>query len=135
MLEFIVHIGLLSAATWRLASLLSSEDGPLDMFLSMRLWAGMQYRWDNGAKTPYIPEWDDVKPHDIPLGSPFQTMRGTGAYARWSMMKGLCCVWCQSVWWGFLLALLYWAWPTQTIGAAVPLVISAAAIWLDRRVR
>lgn len=123
MIEFIVHIGLLSAATWRLASLFSSEDGPLDMFFFIRQLAGVQYHYVDGRLVEFAPEWEDIKRKDA------------FAFVQWSFMKGLCCVWCESVWWGILLSLLYWARPTLALGVAFPLTISAAAIWLDRRMR
>lgn len=42
------------------------------------------------------------------------------------------CIWCMSVWTGALLGLAWLAWPAQTMWAALPLALSAAAIAMDR---
>ena len=71
----------LALATWRMASLLSNEDGPWDMLAKLRHLVG-------------------VRPDE--RGVPY----GTNTLA-----KGILCGWCSSVWIGLLWAVLYYLWP------------------------
>ena len=72
-----IHVVVLALATWRLASLLAHEDGPLEMFGYLRSRLGVRY-----------------DKHSIPYGG------------NW-LAKGVICVWCCSVWFGVFLAGLY----------------------------
>jgi len=75
-----VEIIVLGLATWRLASLLSREDGPWAVFSRFRGFLGVEH--------------DDH-------GNP----RGTNTLA-----EGVLCLWCCSVWIGLLLGALYYLW-------------------------
>ena len=77
----LLDVVILALAAWRIASLLSSEEGPWDVFSRLRTWAGVRY---DAQSEPY----------------------GANALAR-----GMLCLWCCSVWAGAVLALAYWLWP------------------------
>src|SRR5512139_3847175 len=94
----------LALATWRVSSLLVSEDGPWGMFAELRRIVGVRY--------------DE---HSIPLGSTF-------------LGKLLSCVWCVSVWIGAGWALLFLFLPEVSFVLALPLALSAGAIFVENLV-
>ncbi len=79
-MEHLTEFCILTLATWRLASLFSTEDGPLDVFARLRHLMGVRH--------------DD---HGVPVG--------TNAFS-----KGLVCLWCCSIWIGVFWAGLYYLW-------------------------
>lgn len=87
----------LSLAAWRLASLISNEDGPWMMFKRLRVVAE---RWCNNYKF----------------------CRELGLYEL------VTCEWCNSVWIGVILTVLY-VWIGETIlYGALPLALSTVVI-------
>ena len=62
--------------TWRITSLLVSEDGPADLFARSRDRVGVYYDEDSECR------------------------------GRWMLPSVLCCVWCSSVWVGWAVAFL-----------------------------
>lgn len=93
----------LALATWRLASLLAVETGPFDVFVRVRHLLGVRY---DDYSVMYSANW---------IG------------------KGVICIWCNSVWFGALWALLWflfpWAW-----WLALPFALSTAAVIVERLV-
>lgn len=79
MLEFTIY----ALATWRLASLLAAEAGPLDILSRLRVRLGVEYTPD-----------DKVLTHN-------------------ELARGLVCVWCNSVWIGMGWALAWYLWPVS----------------------
>lgn len=92
---------ILALATWRIASLLAREDGPWDMFAHLRDFFGVYY-------------------------DTFSQAQAKGFFG-----KLIVCVWCNSVWVGATLALLYWFTPYLYNFITLPLALSAGAILLD----
>lgn len=76
-----LDLAILALATWRLASLAASEDGPYRILARFRHWAGVRYD---------------------PQGGPF----GNNEFA-----KMLACPYCNSVWIGAALTGVYFLWP------------------------
>lgn len=72
-----MDIILLALATWRLSSLLADEEGPFGIFVKIRFFLGVR----TDPKT------------------------GTQFFMN-SIAKGAVCVWCNSLWFGLLFALL-----------------------------
>ncbi len=68
---------LLSLATWRFSSLLADEDGPFEIFEKIRFFLGV--RPDPGTLKKFYMN---------------------------SLARGVVCVWCNSLWFGALFALL-----------------------------
>ncbi len=68
---------LLSLATWRFSSLLADEDGPFEIFEKIRTFLGVRTDPKTGKQ-----------------------------FFMNSIAKGVVCVWCNSIWFGGLLALL-----------------------------
>ena len=97
---------ILALATWRVTSLLVSEDGPWFMFAKFRIGVGVRY--DSDTLQPVA---DNV----------------------WA--SALLCMWCLSFWVGMFWIGLYGNWPITAIWAALPFALSAASIVLERVVR
>jgi len=112
-LDFII----LALATWRLSSLFADESGPFNIFERLRTWLGVRYiGGDNGGIERYVPD-------DTPT-------------LKRNVARGIVCRWCNSVWFGTLLTVLYivsrdTSWHTITMIISLPLAISTAAILLD----
>lgn len=121
---FAIHLTILALATWRLSSLVATEDGPFDMFLKLRLAVGMRY---SHRSDPYFPIWEDVSSSTEFKSSSERDV----AYIWWSFGKGLCCPWCTSVWFGLLMTVFYLLWPDGAVALSLPLSLSAAAIVVD----
>ena len=98
-----IELAIFALATWRLASLLAVEAGPLELFVKVRHLLGVRY--------------DD---HSIMYGE------------HW-LAKGVICVWCNSVWFGALWAIL-WALFPWARWLALPFALSGAAIVIERLV-
>ena len=98
MTEFLI----LALATWRLASLLATEDGPFDMFLRFRLLVGVGY---DGYGNPI----------------------GLNTFA-----KGLSCVWCSSIWFGFFWTVLFIVFNDIAVYLSLPFALSAGAVIVER---
>lgn len=84
--------------TWRLTSLIVSEAGPFDLFARIRDQLGVYY--DEASQ----------------------------CQGRWSLARGLCCVWCTSVWVGWAVAYGFRLDPWPLTGLA----LSAGTIMIDR---
>jgi len=96
-----VEYVILALATWRLASLFSQEEGPFDIFAKVRHFVGVRH--------------DD---HGIPYGLN-------------TLSKGMLCVWCISMWFAVLWAVLYYLW-RDSVWIALPFALSAGAIMVER---
>lgn len=91
----------LALATWRMASLLASEDGPFECFGKLRHLLGVRY---DQSSQPYGTNW---------------------------LAKGVTCVWCNSVWFGFFWVILYLFLAQYAVWLAAPLALSAVAILIQ----
>ncbi len=90
-------------ATWRIASLLATEQGPWDMFGKIRATLGVYYHAE-GSLMPYA---DNV------------------------FGKAVICVWCSSVWIALLFVIGGRIAPKPTFLVALPLAISAGAVIIN----
>ena len=90
-------------AIWRVSSLFVNEKGPWNVFLRLRILAGIQHD-DNG--TAY--------------GIPDTFLAGV-----------LSCIWCCSVWVGFFWTALWLVSSDTSLKLAVPFAFSALAILID----
>lgn len=95
---------ILSLAVYRLSMFMVYDDGPFDVFQRLRESIGILY-YDNGE--------------------PIE-----GEYKGWA--KLLSCLWCVSVWLGFLLAICYALSPSSTVILCSPFSLSAAAMIIER---
>lgn len=96
-----VVIIVLSFATWRLSSLLAREEGPFDAFSRLRIRAGARY-------------------------DEFSNQYGTNSISRMML-----CVWCNSVWIGLFVTILYYFFPEITIVVSLPFFLSSVAVLID----
>lgn len=102
----LTHFLILSLATWRMASLLTQEYGPWDMFKRLRESVGIEH--DEDGNVEMVPE---------------------------SFLAGaLSCVWCCSVWVAFGLTLCWLILPETTLILAIPFAIAAGAVVVERSV-
>ncbi len=92
-------------ATWRLSSLLVSEDGPADVFAKIRMKAGVRY--------------DEY----------------SNAYGTNVVSQALTCVWCTSVWVGLFWAILYLVSVDVSFYMALPFGLSGGAILINQFVK
>lgn len=93
---------LLTLAAWRVTSLLVNEDGPADVFIRLRVKLGMRY--------------DE---YNLPVATTF-------------LAHLLSCVWCASVWIGFLAAVLSETSRDFASFIFTALAISAGVILIER---
>lgn len=100
-IELIVLLGL---ATWRVSSLLVSEEGPFDVFLKLRKLTGIVHD-------------DDGKPMVIP---------------KTFFAQLLSCVWCTSIWVAVFWVLAWHVLPAWTMPTALLCAGSAIAIIIDK---
>lgn len=98
----------LSLATWRLASLTSSERGPFDLFVWIRSLAGIQHS----------PTTKTIESHST------KGIRGVIA-------DGLLCVWCNSIWYAIGLTLAWVVWGDVVAWVTVPLAMSTIAVFIN----
>lgn len=133
MIEFIVHLFILSLASWRLSLLFAVDDGPFGVFLRLRLALGLRY---DEKSEPYVPEWGEVvRRTQLPMGNPLKTLQGTQLYMARELLRGLTCLGCSSVWFGLLLAAAYFSAPFLTVALCVPLALSALSIGWEKILR
>jgi len=83
--EFIIY----ALATWRIASLLATEDGPFGVFSELRQELGVYY--EENAQGALVPHANNV------IG------------------KGTICIWCSSIWFGLLFVVLGRGLPELTV--------------------
>jgi len=98
----LIDLLILGLATWRLSSLLVNEDGPWEIFARMRTMVGIRY---NEQSLPY---------------------------ATTALSELFTCVFCMSVWMGFLLTAVYWLSSKWTILIMSPFALSAIAVIIER---
>jgi len=91
-------------ATWRISSLITSEDGPFLCFRHLREMVGIRH--DDQGKVMEIPE----------------TFFG----------ELLTCVWCSSMWLATAWVLFWLALPQTSFFCALPFAISTGAIIVNR---
>jgi hypothetical protein len=99
-----MELVILAGATWRIAWMLTAEEGPFSVFAKLRHLAGIRY---------------DEKSRVIPT---------TGLASVFN------CVHCMSVWVAFGWAVAYIIWPQQAFLLALPFALSTAAILINRGV-
>lgn len=88
-------------ATWRVSSLIAREEGPWEVLTRLRYLLGERY---NERSQPY----------------------GTTMISK---LAG--CIWCNSIWVGLLVVLIYELSPTAYLWVTMPLSLSAGAIALE----
>lgn len=101
----ITEFAILALATWRITSLIHSEDGPNNVF-----------------------DWARHK-----LGVRFNELNQI--YASNEVAKAVLCPWCLSIWIGVALALLWSVFPGLAIGFSLPFACSAVAILIHERIQ
>jgi len=94
LLDFLV----LALATFRLSSLIASENGPFDILLRLRIMLGMNY---DSHGTPY---------------------------ANNGFIEGFMCMWCNSVWIGLGVAVGFYFAPGVVFWALMPFALSSVAV-------
>ena len=99
----IIHFLLLSLATWRIASLFTSEDGPFGIFRKLRDKVGIVH--DENGDVCIVPDkfWCEL----------------------------LSCIWCFSVWVGWGMVALYIFLPNIAIYFSVWLSLSTISIMVN----
>ena len=98
----ITELIILGLATWRVASIIVSEDGPWQLFPRLRSWLGV--RFDERS---------------IP-------------YSTTALSGLVICIWCLSPWIGGLFVLGFLLFPFPTILIASPFALSAMAVIIER---
>jgi hypothetical protein len=93
---------ILALATFRISSLIADEDGPLGLFEWLRSRIGVER--DTQGKT----------------------------YGTNNFSVGLVCQWCNSIWIGVILMLLYMTTKQITVWICFPLALSAVTMILER---
>ena len=97
----LVAVVVLGLATWRLASMLATEEGPWSIFERLRRRIGIR-RGDEGVP-----------------------------YAESELAKGLMCVWCNSVWIGAAMTIFYVLLGDVVMYLTMPLALSAVAVIVE----
>lgn len=98
----ILHLAILTLATWRISNLFVNEDGPYMLFAELRRLAGVTY------------------------GPTSEPIAGN------ELAKLLTCVFCFSVWLGLAVVVAHYFYPIHTYWACLPFALSAGAIVIDR---
>lgn len=103
----ITNLIIYGMATWRVARLFVSEEGPFHIFRRIREWAGIEHDTDGN---PLI----------VPLHFFAQL---------------LSCVWCSSMWAGFGWTAFWLISPEISLKFAVPFALSTLALMIERYLR
>lgn len=101
--KFIITFSVLVLATWRTGSILAGEEGPKRIFRKIRIAVGVVYDKNDKA-----------------------------FWKQGSLGHLVGCIWCNTVWIGIALALLYHLFRDKVLKIALPLAISAGAIGWDK---
>lgn len=96
-----IELAILALACWRLSHLLALEDGPWRLFERIRKLAGQRI----GAE-----------------GTPYNTTH---------LAEGVTCMWCNSVWIGTVLTILWGICGKIAVMIALPFALSACAVAID----
>lgn len=96
----LTELVVLALATWRLTSLIHSEEGPYNVFDWLRHRLGVRF-------------------------NPLSEM-----YASTEAAKAVLCPWCLSIWVGLAWALAWLIFPALAFWLALPFALSAASIWM-----
>jgi hypothetical protein len=98
-----IHLVLLVAATWRLSNLLANEDGPFHMFKTLR---------------------SRIARAEV------RSRRKNGLLSRLHLYEGVNCEYCNSIWHGTLLTIIYRLFNPIDLTTAIllPLALSTGAI-------
>ncbi len=96
-----LHFLILALATWRLSSLLATEDGPYAVFATFRDFVGVSY-------------------------GEYSNLHTKNEFAAW-----VACVWCSSVGIGATWAGFYYLTPPQAVWVALPFAISTVAVIIE----
>ncbi len=105
----LLNLLVLSGAVWRISYMLVFEDGPFNVFGSIREYAGVRY---NENYETFVPAY---------MGAARRTIAGI-----------FNCIYCMSVWIALLFSVLYFSNQFVSVALAVPFALSAAAILIDR---
>lgn len=97
-------ITLLGLSTWRLASLFAQEEGPWSVFARLRSALGVRF-------------------------DEFSIQYGTNL-----LSKGIICIWCDTIWIGFALIVVYLFLGDKLLWVLAPFYLSAIAILIDKQV-
>jgi hypothetical protein len=99
----VVQLVVLALATWRVSNMLADTEqtGPFGLLDKIRYRAGVRFGPDGLA------------------------------YGTNGLSKGLLCIYCNSVWIGIGLAVIFYFYPILAFYMALPFTLSAAAIWAE----
>ena len=97
-----LELTILALATYRMAHLLAFEEGPFRIFDSIRRVMGQRISEDSGV--------------------PYNTTH---------LSKGATCLWCNSMWFGIVLTVIYAICGRIALMIALPFALSACAIAID----
>lgn len=114
-------------AAWRLSSLLNNERGFLNIFTIIRHIFGVRYVTYERVNDQEIIEKYLTLKEVIELGDDALTLE---AKYKWHISELFSCIWCMSVWVGFMLTLLYFVYPIIIV-FYVSLAVSAGAIFIE----
>ena len=115
----LTYLVVLALATWRLSSLLVEEDGPFNIFRSLRARVGAGEFSQHGMDATKLTA-QELEKVMMRAGRPESFLAGL-----------LSCIWCTSVWVGVALASAAFLMPVVTFYIALVFALSAAAIFLQ----
>lgn len=104
-----IDLLLISVAVWRVAHMVTAEEGPGRIFHRFRTWAGVQV---------------DVHPNGVEE----VIESDPGTLAEWAS-----CLWCFSVSLGVAATVLYAISPPAAVAVATPFFLSGMAIFMDNK--
>lgn len=112
-----IHLVLLVAATWRLSNLLANEDGPFHVFKTLRA------KIARAEARSRLNEKKGLKGRKVLL-------------SKLHLYEGVNCEYCNSIWFGTLLTILYAALNPIDLTTTIllPLALSTGAILIKRTV-
>lgn len=118
---------ILILAVWRLSSLLNNERGFLNIFAIIRHIFGVRYLTYERLNDQEITEKHLTLKEVIELGDDALTLETS---YKWHISELFSCIWCMSVWVGFVLTFLYFIYPIVIV-FYISLAVSAGAIFIE----
>ena len=122
-----VFIFILLLATWRVSSLMNNERGFLNIFTIIRHIFGVRYITYERVNEEKIAEKYLTLKEVIELGEDALTLE---AEYKWHISELFSCIWCMSVWVGFMLTFLFVLYPVIIV-FYVSLAVSTGAIFIE----
>ena len=122
-----VFIFILLLATWRVSSLMNNERGFLNIFTIIRHIFGVRYITYERVNEEKIAEKYLTLKEVIELGEDALTLQ---AEYKWHISELFSCIWCMSVWVGFMLTFLFVLYPVIIV-FYVSLAVSTGAIFIE----